>query len=131
VRERLIPGERSISAVLTDIVRNMQEIVRGEIRLAAAEARAELRSARASVFLVLAGTVAGAFSVFFLLLAALTALSRVMAAWAAGVCIAVPLAVIAFACCSIGARRLRRVTPAARAPASLKENVEWAKQPTR
>ena len=131
MRERLIPGERSISAVLTDIVRNVQEIVRGEIRLAASEARGELRSARASGLLILTGTVAGAFSVFFLLLAAFTALSRVMVAWAAGVCIAIPLAVIALACCGIGARRLRKARPAVKALASLKENVEWAKQRTR
>jgi uncharacterized membrane protein YqjE len=131
VRERLIPVERSISAVLTDIVRNMQEIVRGEIRLAASEAREELRSARASAFLVLAGTVAGAFSVLFLLLAAFTALGRVMAAWAAGVCIAVPLAVIALACCGVGVRRLRQARLTVKALSSAKENGEWAKQRTR
>lgn len=131
MRERLIPGERSISAVLTDIVRNIQEIVRGEIRLAASEARGELRNARPSGLLILAGAVAGVFSVFFLLLAAFMVLSRVMAAWAAGVCIAIPLAVIALACCGIGARRLRQARPAVKALGSLKENVEWAKQRTR
>jgi hypothetical protein len=131
VRERLVPGERSISAVLTDIVRNIQEIVRGEIRLATSEVREELRSARGSAFLILAGAVAGAFSVLFLLLAAFAALSRVMAAWAAGVCIAIALAVVALACCGMGARRLREVPPAARVLASVKEDVEWAKQPTR
>ncbi len=131
MRERLIPGERSISAVLADIVRNMQEIVRGEIRLATSEVREELRSARAAAFLLLAGTVVGAFSAFFLLLAAFTALSRVMVAWAAGVCIAVPLAVIALVCCGMGARRLRKVQPTVKALASAKENLEWAKQRTR
>jgi hypothetical protein len=131
VRERLIPGERSISAVLTDIVRNIQEIVRGEIRLATSEAREELWSARVPGSLILAGTVAGAFSVFFLLLAAFTALSRVMAAWAAGVCVAVPLAVIALACCGMGARRLHKARPAVKALASVKENLEWAKQRSR
>jgi hypothetical protein len=131
VRERLIPGERPISAVLTDIVRNTQEIVRGEIRLAASEVREELRSARAAAFLVLAGTAAGAFSVIFLLIAAFSALSRVMAPGAAGVCIAVPLALIALACYGMGARRLRKTQPAVKALASVKENLEWAKQRTR
>ena len=131
MREKLIPGERSISAVLTDIVRNIQEIVRGEIRLAQSEVREQLRGARTSGLLILVGAVGGAFSVFFLLLAAFTALSRVMAAWAAGVCLAIPLAILALACCSIGARRLRQVPPAAKALASLKEDVEWAKQRTR
>ena len=129
MRERLIPGERSIAAVLTDIVRNVQEIVRGEIRLAQSEVRAQLRGARGSGLLILVGAIAGAFSVFFLLLAAFSALSRVMAAWAAGVCLAIPLGIVALACCSIGARRLR--PPAAKTLASLKENVEWAKPPTR
>jgi len=131
VREGLIPGERSIAAVLTDIIRDTQEIVRGEIRLAASEVRDELRSARAPAILVLAGTVAGAFSGFFLLFAAFTALSRVMVAWAAGVCIAAALAVIALVCCGVGLRRLRTVQPTKKALASVKENVEWAKQRTR
>jgi cytochrome c biogenesis protein CcdA len=131
VREKLIPGERSISAVLTDIVRNIQEIVRGEIRLAGSEVREELRSARGAAGLVLAGAVAGAFSVFFLLLAAFTALSRVMVPWAAGVCIAAALAIVALACCGMGLGRLRKARPAQKAPTSVKENLEWAKQRTR
>jgi hypothetical protein len=131
VRERLIPGERSIVEVLTDIVRNLQDIIRSEIRLAESEVREQLRGARASGFLILTGVVAGAFSVYFLLLAVFTALSRVMAAWAAGLCIAIPLAVVALVCGSMGARRLRRVQPAPKALASVKENVEWARHRTR
>ena len=131
MREKLIPGERSISAVLTDIVRNIQEIVRGEIRLAGTEVREELRSARGAALLVLAGAVAGAFSVLFVLLAAFTALSRSMAPWAAGVCIAAALAIIALTCCGLGLRRLRTARPAAKAVDSVKENLEWVKQRTR
>jgi hypothetical protein len=131
VQERLIPGERSISAVLTDIVRNIQEIVRFEIRLAESQVRGQVRAARASSSLILTGVLAGAFSVFFLLLAAFITLSRVMAAWTAGVCVALPLAGIALACCSMGARRLRKALPAPTAPASVKENMEWPRQRTR
>ena len=131
MRQRLIPGERSVSEVLTDIVRNIQDIIRFEIHLAEAEVREQLRGARASGFLILTGLVAGAFSVYFLLLALFTVLSRVMVAWAAGLCIAIPLAVIALVCGSRGARRLRRVQPVPKALASVKENVEWAKHRTR
>ncbi len=131
MRQRLIPGERSVSEVLTDIVRNIQDIIRFEIHLAEAEVREQLRGARASGFLILTGLVAGAFSVYFLLLALFTVLSRVMVAWAAGLCIAIPLGVIALVCASTGARRLRRVQPAPKARASLKENVEWTKHQTR
>ena len=34
MRERLIPGERSVSEVLTDIVRNIQDIIRFDSDLA-------------------------------------------------------------------------------------------------
>jgi len=130
VRERLIPGERSIAEVLTDIVRNIQDIIRFEIHLAEAEVREQLRGVRASGILILTGVLAGAFSVYFLLLALFTALSRVMAPWAAGLCISIPLAVIALVCGSMGARHVKG-RPAPKALASVKENVEWAKHRTR
>ena len=124
MRERLIPGERSISEVLTDIVRNIQDIIRFEIHLAEAEVRERLRGARAS------GShphrpSCGRVQRVLPAARAFTVLSRVMVAWAAGLCIG-SRSRSSRSCAAAGVRRLRTVQPAPLALASV-ENVEWAK----
>jgi uncharacterized membrane protein YqjE len=123
--------ERSISAVLHDIVGNVQNIVRSEIRLAKTEATEELGKARSAgvmlgvgAFLLLLGTI-------FLLLAAVYALSLVMEPWAAALTVGAVVSVIAAFCCGAGVRRFKSVRAVPKTSATLKENVEWAKHPTR
>ena len=55
-------GDRSISVVLYDIVRNLQDIVRAEVRLAKTELREELAKAQSAGLLVGIGAAAGLFS---------------------------------------------------------------------
>jgi hypothetical protein len=131
MRSRPDTGVRSVSEVLTDIVRNIQDMIRYEIRLAQSEVRAHLRSARAGGLLLVAAFIATMWCVYFLLLALYGGLRQHMAPWAAAVCIAGGLAVIALATGLAGARRLRRqgATPRAAAEAheTVKEAVAWAK----
>jgi putative superfamily III holin-X len=125
---------RSVSEVLTDIVRNIQDMIRCEIRLAQSEVRENLRRARTAGLLVAAAFIATSWCVFFLLLALYGVLRTAMPPWAAAVCIAVGLAVIAVATGIIGAQLLRRQSLAPRATheagKSVKEAVAWAKTGT-
>jgi uncharacterized membrane protein YqjE len=124
-------GDRSISAVLQDIVGNVQEIVRAEVRLAKTEIREEVAKAQAAGLLVGIGAVAGIFSALFFLLAIVYALSLVMPEWAAALTVAAGIAVVAGITLRVGMKRFKTVHAAPKTAATLKENVEWAKQLTK
>ena len=124
-------GDRPISAVLNDIVGNVQDIVRSELRLARTELTTEATKAGSAAALIAVGVLLLAFSAGFVLLAIVHALSLVVAAWLAALIVGVGVGVIAAPCIAVGIRRLRRTRAAPKTAASLKENVEWAKQLSR
>lgn len=97
--------DRPISVVLQDIVRNIQDIVRAEVRLAKTEVGEELGKARSAGVLVGTGAVTAVFAALFLLLASVAALTLVMPQWAAALVVAAVL--------------------------GLKENAQWARQLTK
>ena len=121
-------GIRSIPEILHDVLANIQDIVRGEVRLAKAELGEELNAARSAGLLIGAGAVAAIFSVLFLLLACVYALGRVMPDWAAALIVAAIVAVAAAVTLGIGLKRFKTIKAAPETAASLKENVRWAKQ---
>lgn len=121
--------ERPVSVVLQDIVRNIQDMVRSEMRLAKTEVREELSKTRSASLMVAIGAVSGVFSVLFILMAVLFGLRQVMPDWAAALCIAVVTGIVAIAAIMAGVKLFRTINAAApKTVASLKENVEWAKQ---
>jgi len=124
-------ADRSISTVLRDIVGNVQDIVRAEVRLAKSEATEELRKLGSASVLLVVGVLLLTFCALFLLLAAVYALSVVLPAWAAALIVGAGLGVIAALCCGMGLKKLKAVRAAPKTTATVKENVEWAKQLTR
>ena len=123
--------DRSFSEVLHDIIGNIHDIIRAEVRLAKTEVREEISRARSGVLLLTIGTLGGIFSVLFILLAILIALASLVPEWAAALIVALGLALCAVATVTQAVRRLRRVEGAPKTITSLKENVEWAKQQTK
>ncbi len=125
-------SDRSISDVLQDILSNIQEIVRSEVRLAKTEAREEVGKVKSAGILLGAGAICGVFAAFFLLLTIVYALARFMPDWAAAFTITVVLAIITGVMLSAGVKRFKQVHPTPdKTMESLKENVEWAKQQTK
>jgi uncharacterized membrane protein YqjE len=124
-------AERSISTVLQEIVGNIQDIVRAEVRLAKAEVTEELGKARSVGMLFGVGAVASSLSVLFFLLAIVYALTIVMPAWVAALVVAASIGVAAAICIGIGMKRFKTIHAAPKTAASLKENVQWAKQLTK
>lgn len=120
--------DRSISAVLQDIVRDIQEIVRSEVRLAKTEVRAELTKTRSASLLIALGAASGIFSTLFALMAMVYALSLVIPAWLAALCVAAGIGVVAVVTTIAGLRRFKTINAAPKTVASMKENIEWAKQ---
>jgi hypothetical protein len=124
-------AQRPMSSVLLDIVGNVQHIVRSEVRLARAEIGEELVKVRSAGVLLGLGVVLLVLSTVFLLLAALYALSLVMPGWAAALTVCGGVALIAAVLCALGIRKLKAVRAVPKTTASVKEQVEWAKQLTR
>ena len=58
-------GNRSIPEILEDVLTNIQDIVRAEVRLAKAELGEELNKARSGGLLIGVGVVAAIFSALF------------------------------------------------------------------
>jgi len=72
-----------VGALLADVAEHTQAIVRTEVRLAVAQARAEVTEGVRRVSLIGAGGVLAVVSVVLLLIAGIFALSTVMVAWGA------------------------------------------------
>jgi uncharacterized membrane protein YqjE len=127
-----VAEERSVSVVLQDILRNLQDMVHSEIRLARVEIREEARQAISSGVWLAAGTV-GAVSAWILLLWTLAyALATRMPMWAATLVVAVVIAAAAAVLIMGGIRRAKRIQAIPeRTVESVKENLEWMKQPTK
>src|SRR5918994_2695051 len=124
-------GIRSIPEILQDVLTNIQDIVRAEVRLAKAELGEELNRARSGALWIGAGAVAAIFSTLFLLLACVYALARVVPNWAAALIVAAAVGIAAAVTLSFGLKRLKTIQAAPKTAASLKENVRWAKQLTK
>ena len=124
--------QRSVTDVFQDILQNLQEMVRSEIRLAKVEIRGEVKQAASSGVWMAAGGVAAMGAAIFVAWALAYALATRMPMWAATLIVALLMATAAAALIMGGIRRARRIQPTPeRTMASVKENLEWMKQPTK
>ena len=125
-------GDRSLSGVLQDIIRNVQEIVRSEVRLAKTEILEEAAKTKSSTLLLGAGAVSAIFAILFLLLMIVYALALVVPSWTAALIVGAALAVVASVMLTAGVRRFKQIHPTPeRTVETIKENLEWAKQHTK
>jgi len=124
-------ADRPISAVLHDIVGNIQDIIRSELRMAKTELGEQLGKSRSAAILLGVGVLLLGCSVLFVLLAIVYALSLVMAGWAAALIVGAAVGLFAAVCLNLGIRKLQAMRAAPKTAESLKENVAWAKQLTR
>ena len=127
----MVASIRSIPEILKDVLTNIQDIVRAEVRLAKAELGEELSRARTGGLLIGVGAVAAIFSALFLLLACVYVLGRFMPNWAAALIVAAAVGVAAAVTLGLGLKRFKTIQAAPLTAASLKENVRWAKELTK
>jgi uncharacterized membrane protein YqjE len=125
-------GARSIAAVLTDIVGNVQQIIRAEIRLAKVEVRQEVNIAARSAMLLIVGGVVAVLALGVALLAGVYALAIVVAPWLAALIVAGAVGAIAGALIASGITQMHQVSIALpKTVATIEESIQWAKTPTR
>jgi uncharacterized membrane protein len=123
---------RSSAEVVQDLVRNVQEILRSEVRLAKAEITEEAKKAGQSAALSAGGAILSIFGLGLLLWAAVYALSLALPLWAAALIIGVLVGIVAGIMLAVGRARMKQVHPKPETTiGSVKENVRWLKNQTR
>jgi uncharacterized membrane protein YqjE len=123
---------RSIGTVLKDIVGNVQQIVRSEIRLASVEVRQEAGKAGQSAALLMVGGAIAVLALGCALIAAISLLATIVALWSAALIVAAVTGVVGAGFIAAGMKRMRQITMTpTRTLAALEENIPWAKAPTR
>lgn len=127
-----LPRDRSLADVVRDIIGDIQNIVRSEVRLAKAEMQEEAGKTIRAAGMLAGGALVALFAVGCLVLCLIYALSNVVAPWLAALLVGVGLLVLAGVLVSIGRNRLKDVTPTPEKTVhSVKENVEWMKNQTK
>lgn len=120
--------DRSIGAVLSDIVGDLQQIVRGEVRLAKAELREEMAKAKRGAVLLVAGGLILVAGFGCLLLAAIYGLATVWPPWAAALAVGGGTALLGAVVALTGKKQISAVElPPQKTAASVRENLQWAK----
>jgi uncharacterized membrane protein YqjE len=123
--------DRPIGELVKDLSQQTSTLVRKEIELARAELQEKGKVAGKG-----AGLLAGAAVAALLALGALTAglialLDKAMATWVAALIVMVLWAVIAAVLAKAGQSALKRATPPApQTVETVKEDIQWAKNPT-
>jgi uncharacterized membrane protein YqjE len=124
--------ERSMGTVLSDIVGNLQGIVRAEVRLAREEIKEELASARRGTILLTGGAVVLVLSVGLILLALVYALATIWPAWAAALTVAGLAGIVGAALLTAGRKAFSAVALLPpRTTETVRENIQWAKSRTK
>ena len=120
--------QRTVPELLGNIVDNIQQIIRSEFRLAKAELQEKASRASKPATRLGVGFLLGLYGLGFLLLAAVYALSMVMAAGLAALIVGGVLALVSVALVTSGIKKLKTLNPAPeRTIQTLEENVQWAK----
>jgi uncharacterized membrane protein YqjE len=122
---------RSFAGILKDIGGSIQELIRGEVKLARMEMADSARRLGSSSKMLIGGGLLAIYAIGFILLAALFALEIVVPAWAAALMLGVLLCVGAGVAISIGRQRLKQVHAPHKTMQSMKDDFQWIKEQAR
>jgi len=113
-------------------MRDLGDVIRGEVRLAKAEMGEKVSQASKSGVLFGGAALCGVMGFAALVFAAIWGLSLFVPTWAAALIVGVFLLCIAGAMFIGGRAKLKEVTPVPeRTVQTIKDDVEWAKHPTK
>jgi uncharacterized membrane protein YqjE len=124
--------DRSVGELLSAVTSDVQTLFRQEVELAKTEVREEATKAGKAAGMFGGAGFAGYMTLLFLSLAAVLGLANVMdAGWSALIVTAV-WAVVAAVLYQRGRTQMRTVSPKPdQTVATMKENAEWARHPTK
>ena len=122
--------ERSMGEVVKDIISNVQDMVRSEMRLAKAELREEGARSAAAAKLIGIGAGLALLAAGFVLVSIAQLLALVMPAWLATLLVGAVLGIAGMVMLSKGRAQFSMPTPN-KTIENVKENVEWMKNQTK
>jgi hypothetical protein len=129
--DRSQPEHQSIAEALRSVIRDGQDLLRAEVRLAKAEVQENVDRARKVGGLIGGAAALGLFAGMSLLATCIAALATAMPVWAAALIMTVVLAGAGAFLYSRGIARLRNFHPfPGQTAETVKEDIEWAKQRT-
>ena len=124
--------QRTVPELLGNIVENLQQIIRSEFTLAKVEIQEKASAASKPATTLGVGFLLGLYGLGFLLLAAVYALSIVMAAGFAALIVGGVLALVSLALVISSVKKLKTLRPVPeKTIQTLKEDVQWAKEQIR
>lgn len=123
---------RPIANILQEVLAQLTDLIRSEIRLASVEIReAVAQVARAGIFLVVSAVLA-LYAFGFILFAGVYALARIAPLWASALIVGVAMGVIATAFLFVGRNKMKLASLRPDVTIeSLQENVTWLKKHTK
>lgn len=126
-------GDRSVGELLKELSQDAATLVRKEVQLAKAEMSEKGRRAGAGAGLFAAAVATGLMALGALTTFLVLALDEAMPAWLAALIVALVAGAVAGALALAGRNKTREAVPPVpeQTIESVKEDVEWAKNPTR
>jgi uncharacterized membrane protein YqjE len=120
---------RSVAELLKDVVGNVQEIIRYEVRLAKTEMREEAGKARAAAAFIAGGVLFAVYALIFVLLCVMFALAVILPLWLSALLVGVVLFMVAAILAGLGRDRWKLVhAKPEQTIETLKEDLEWRPQ---
>jgi hypothetical protein len=124
-------GERSAGEIMQEVIRDVGDVVRGEVRLAKAEVAETARNAGKAGGMFGGAAVCGLMGLASLVVAGIAALALILPLWAAALIVGVLLVCIGGAAYSMGRTKLKEVHAVPeKTVQTIKDDVEWAKHRT-
>jgi hypothetical protein len=121
-------ADLSTTELVREVVREVGQLARAQVELAATEARADLRAGLGAFGALGIAAVAALLAVNLLLATAVLALSRVLPGWGAGLVVSGGVAAVAVVAGLVGWRKRVR-EPLKRTRRTLGEDARWVKHP--
>jgi uncharacterized membrane protein YqjE len=122
--------ERSTADLVRDIIANVQDMLRSEVKLAKAELREETNKTLSGAKKMAIAAMAGLFALTFVLWSVAMYLATIMPAWTAALIVGGTLGLIAAVLYSKAKGALQLPMPE-KTIENVKENVEWMKKQTK
>jgi Putative Actinobacterial Holin-X, holin superfamily III len=123
--------ERPIGELVKDLSSQTSTLVRKEIELARAEIQQKGKVAGKGAGMLAGAAVAGLLALGALTAALIALLDKAMATWVAALIVMALWAVVALVLAKSGQKALQRATPPApQTVETVKEDIQWAKNPT-
>jgi hypothetical protein len=124
-------GDRSAGEIVQDVMRDVGEVVRGEVRLAKAEFREKASQAGKAGGFFGAAALCGVMGFACLTLAGVAGLALFVPVWASALIVSVFLLIVAGGAYFGGKSKMQDVTPVPeKTVQTIKDDIQWAKHRT-